>query len=173
MEDEVIDDLLRELTEDAAQHLDACLQQAAVREKLQKKETEAAQKLAAISIQRIARTFLARRVLHRIKEKAAALHIQRLARARLARNEVNALKLQRDALDVEAAPSGVVIRKHSSSFDQDTTTKLTYLKAGLVLLEKNETTAGHIPQPRNGGGGASPAFVGRSRVGGKRNSSEK
>ena len=43
---------------------------------------------------------------------------------------MNALKLQRDALDVEAAPSGVVIRKQSSSFDRDTTTKLTYIKAG-------------------------------------------
>lgn len=130
---EAIDIILNELTEDAVEHLEACLQQESVRRKIQqnelKKEREAS---AAISIQRVSRGFFARKVRRTLRENKAALHIQRLARARLARNEVNALKLQRDALDSDAAggprPHTVMIKQKSTT--QDT---LTFLKAADVV----------------------------------------
>lgn len=134
--DEALDNLLQELADDAAAHLEACSYQENVRRQLEKeketeKETEAQQKLAAITLQRVSRGFFARRVLRRLKENKAALHIQRLTRARLARNEVNALKLQRDALDAEAAgvphPRTVMIKQKNTAGHT-----LTFLKAADV-----------------------------------------
>ena len=132
MVDGALDSLLEELADDAAAHLEACSYQESVRRRLQEKEmekeTEAQQKLAAITLQRVARCFFARRVLRRLKESKAALHIQRLTRARLARNEVNALKLQRDALGAEEAGSPY---SHTVMIKQKTTIQdtLTFLKA--------------------------------------------